>query len=636
LKTDDYYRIKKWSNGYFQKSENGELLVSPFKDKPGQSVSLHDIVEEIKDNGIQLPVVLRFQDILHSQIKELNEAFIKVIKSAEYNGRYTGVYPIKVNQLREVVEEISYAGEKYDFGLEAGSKAELISVLSMDTTKDSLIILNGFKDEDFLKLALVGRTLEKNFIVVIEKFNELRSLIKLAKEMEVEPLIGFRARISTKGSGRWAESGGEGAKFGLTTSEIIKGIELLKENNMLSTLRLLHFHVGSQITNIQTVKDAVTEASRIYCGMKKLDAPMGYLDVGGGLGVDYDGSRSLNESSVNYDLDIYASNIIWEVKEVCDIEGVEHPNIVTETGRALTAHHSCIISEVFDSIDVFDPNYEVPLKKKPHTLVKNMLDSLNSLREENTRENFSDALSTKQRSTEAFMLGVLGLEEKSVLETLFWQLCRKIHNEGFAKLLTFEDKEWLETNLASQYLCNFSIFQSLPDTWGVGQLIPIVPLSRLNEDPTVDTTLCDITCDSDGKIKQFICEEDFNKTLKLHKFKENESYYVGFFLTGAYQDVMGDIHNLYGRLNELHIFLDEEDQSGFYIEEIIKGATCESVLRSMQYLPEQMASHVKRKLDRLVIDKKLPARKAVKLTDFYEECLASYTYLSTKKDNKTN
>ena len=629
-KIEDLYHIKRWGEGYFTVTSNGNLGVNPAREENQPCIDIQNVIKEITQKNIQIPVVIRFHDILRSQVKHLNESFQKKVSEAKYQGKYIGVYPIKVNQMREVVEEVLDAGEEYSFGLEAGSKPELLSVLALNDNNSSLIILNGYKDKDYLRLALLGRKLEKNTIVVIEKYSELTDLIEISKEMNIKPLIGFRTKITVRGSGKWSESGGEKAKFGLSISEVLNGFELLKKEEMLDCLQLLHFHVGSQITNIRTVKDSISEGARVYCELYKMGAHLKYIDVGGGLGVDYDGSQSTGDSSRNYDVEIYASDIIYSIMQICDLEKIPHPDIVSESGRAITAHHSCVVVEVIDKIDSTQVAYPgaFEIQEDEHILVKNIRSIFEFINEENVQESFNDALAIKNDTENAFKLGVISIREKATIETIFWKICK--HLKEKIKTMDFvpEDFENFSDRLSSQYLCNFSVFQSLPDIWAIDQLLPIVPLSKLNELPEENCTLVDITCDSDGKIDNFINLGDTKKTLQLHNFTKDENYYIGFFLTGAYQDVMGDMHNLFGRVNEVHVFLDEESEDNFYIEEVIPGSSARYVLSQMQYNPDHLAYTIKKAIDRRVAQKGISPREGVKLIDFYEDCLNGYTYLS--------
>jgi len=625
--TDEIYHISRWGDGYFDINDQGHLCVLPNREKSGPRIDIYEVIEEMKSQNIPLPIVIRFHDILRSQVKVINETFRDVIKEAGYNGQYNGVYPIKVNQMREVVEEIVDAGSSYNYGLEAGSKPELLSVLAYNENPDALTVLNGYKDEEYLRLALLGNKIGKKVIVVIEKFSELHKILKLSREMNVEPMIGLRAKMSVKGSGKWSDSGGEKAKFGLTISEILIALQIIKDEGFINSLKLFHFHIGSQVTDIRTIKEVIREGGRIYTKLRKLGANIEYFDVGGGLGVDYDGSQSTNDSSVNYKLSDYASDIVYILKEICDEEDVPHPNIVSESGRAITARHSCVITNVIDKIETSFTDFPTDKIKGEHSLVKNMRELLESLTEKNAQEIYNDALDTKNECLNAFRLGILKLEERAKIETFFWKITKKI--SGMIKDLEFipDNLYDLDQSIAPQYLCNFSIFQSAPDLWAIGQLLPIVPITKLHQEPKVLGTLVDITCDSDGKINKFIDINETKNLLPLHDFDSSDEYYIGLFMTGAYQDVMGDLHNLFGRLNEVHVFCDDEDPTDFYIEEVIKGSSSQTVLRAMQYNPEAMAYSMKKIIDKQISGGKISPREGVKLTDFYEECLKSYTYL---------
>lgn len=621
------YHISRWGDGYFTINDKGNLAVLPSRRADGPTIDIAEVIEEMKKEKIGFPAVIRFHDILRAQVKNLNRTFREVIEESNYEGRFMGVYPIKVNQMREVVEEIVDAGAPYHFGLEAGSKPELLSVLALNSNKQSLTILNGYKDRDYLKLALLGLKMGRNVIVVVEKFSELTALLELSQEMKIRPVIGLRCKMSVKGRGKWAESGGDRAKFGLTISELIQAVQFLKERDLLDCLKLFHFHIGSQITDIRTIKDAISEGARIYAKLIKMGADVRYMDVGGGLGIDYDGSRSTNESSMNYSLNDYCEDIVYGLKQVCDIEEVPHPNIITESGRFITAHHSCVISKVVDKIETSYTNFDTKKLTDEHHLVGNMRDLLKEVKPEYLQTIVNEADQLKEDGINAFRLGVISLEERAKIETLYWQ----VHKEAVKQLkkLEFlpEDLAHLEDYLAPQYLCNFSIFQSAADSWAIDQLLPVAPISRLNEQPENLCSIADITCDSDGKIDRFIDIDETRKTLPLHNIKEGEDYYVGMFLTGAYQDVMGDMHNMFGRVNEVHVFCDDDDPSDFYIEEYVKGNSAQYVLGTMQYNPEYMAHVIKKNIDKQVQRGKLSPREGVKLVDFYEDCLNSYTYL---------
>jgi len=622
------YNVKNWGEGYFDISAAGELTVCV--NQNGNPIAISNVVKEMQSQGVQLPAVIRFHDILRSQVKKLNKTFRDVIDEASYRGRFCGVYPIKVNQMREVVEEIIDAGEAYDYGLEAGSKPELLAVLAYNHNPNSLTILNGYKDEDYLSLALLGRQLGRKVVIVIEKFSELPKLLKLSKKYDVKPLIGLRGKMSIKGRGRWSKSTGDRAKFGLSISEMIKAVELMEKEGLKDCIKLFHFHIGSQISDIRTLKAAINEGGRIYTQLHKLGCGLEYFDAGGGLGIDYDGTRSDSDSSVNYHLSEYVADIVYGLKQVCDLENVPHPNIVTESGRAITAHHSLVVTNVVDKISVTQTDFDTMVTTGEHHLVANMREMHDwKMNEDNFQEIFNEATQLKEQGLNAFNLGVVTITERAKIETLFWKIIEKLFI--FQRGLDYipEPLQDLENALAPQYLCNFSVFQSAADHWAIDQLLPVIPLSRLNERPTEICSIADITCDSDGIIGKFINREGISPTMAAHKLNPKEQYLVGLFLTGAYQDVMGDMHNLFGRLNEVHVYADADDPEGFYIEEIIKGNTSSTVLSTMQYNPEYMAQKMKKEVSKIVSQGKMPPRLGVKWVDFYEDCLTDYTYLKS-------
>ena len=622
------YGVSQWGGGYFQVGENGNVHVTPVPDDPSIRIDFKAVIEEIRQEGVQFPVVVRFHDILRSQVSSLNNAFRNIIKEADYNGVYQGVYPVKVNQMREVVEEIVEAGKPFNYGLEAGSKAELLTVLAMNTNEDSLTILNGYKDDEFMRLALLGRKLGRKVVVVVEKYSELLLLVKISKELKIDPIIGVRAKMTVKGRGKWESSGGERAKFGLTITEIIKTARYLEEQGMAHCLKLLHFHIGSQLTDIRAVKEAMTEGARIYADLHKMGFPLDYVDVGGGLGIDYDGSNSTNESSRNYSMQEYVADVVYGMKEMCDLEGVPHPNLVSESGRAITAHHSCVITEIVGEIKSNSAQIDTSEKEGEHFFLKNMRELSETFDSQtNMHEVYNDASQYKEQALDAFKLRVITLEELAKIETLYWDIMGRLQLWYRKEEYVPEELQELDYGLSSQYLCNFSVFQSAADTWAIDQLLPVVPLTRMNEKPSVNCSLVDITCDSDGKIDQFTIGREITGVLPMHPLRKDEPYYVGLFLTGAYQDVMGDMHNLFGRLNEVHIFSYDDDPEDFYIEEVVKGSSVEDVLNIMQYNPRAMASDVKRLIDRHVSSGNINPREGVRWTDFYENCLSGYTYL---------
>lgn len=624
------YGVKRWGAGYFEIGDNGNLKITPDHKNPDVHIDFNAVIEEIKQEGIQFPVVIRFHDILRSQVAILNETFRRTIEEAEYQSAYMGVYPVKVNQMREVVEEIVDAGAPYNYGLEAGSKAELLTVMAYNTNEQSLTILNGYKDEEVMRLALLSCKLGRKVIVVVEKYSELLLLVKTAKALDVEPLIGVRSKMTVKGRGKWESSGGDRAKFGLTIAEIINAARYLESQDMSHCLKLLHFHIGSQLTDIRAVKEAISEGARIYAELHRMGFPLEYVDVGGGLGIDYDGSKSTNDSSRNYSIDEYVADVVYGMKEVCDLEGVAHPTLVSESGRAITAHHSCVVTQILGEIKSHGAGTDTSPVEGEHILVSNIRELAQSLDGEvNLQEVFNDASQWKEQGLNAFKLRVVSLEELAKIETLYWQIMVELQLRLRSVEFIPEELQELDYNLSSQYLCNFSVFQSAADTWAIDQVLPVIPLTRMNERPTVNCSLVDITCDSDGKIDQFVCSNGITDVIPMHKLKPGEDYHMGMFLTGAYQDVMGDMHNLFGRLNEVHIFSYDDDPEDFYIEEVVAGSSVENVLSIMQYNPSAMALSVKRLIDSHIANGSMKPREGVKWTDFYENCLKGYTYLKT-------
>ncbi len=626
---DETYQISRWGEGYFSVNEKGDLCVNPTQTKNGPVINMMEILEEMKNKNISFPAVIRFHDILRSQVAILNKTFRGIIEEAKFTGSYYGVYPIKVNQMREVVEEIVDAGAPFNYGLEAGSKPELIAALAMNSNQNSLTVVNGYKDLDLLRLALLGNQLGRKTIVVIEKYSELLDIMKLSQEIGVEPMIGLRAKIATKSSGKWASSGGDYAKFGLTITEILQAVKYMKSIDKAHCLKLFHFHIGSQIPDIKTIKDSISEGARIYAKLYKEGARLEYFDVGGGVGVNYDGTRSNSPSSINYTTRDYVADVVYILKQVCDLEDVPHPNIVSESGRAITAHHSCVVTNVFGALEIGAgpaDNFNTDKAISENILVSNMRELSTELGEKNYQDVYNDATKLKEESVSAFKFGILSLDERAKLETLYWRICKKIVQYAALDEYAPDEILMLKNQMASQYMCNFSIFQSAPDTWAIGQILPVLPIHKLNEKPTELCTLVDITCDSDGKLDTFLSADGPTNTVPMHKLN-GDDYYIGLFMTGAYQDIMGDNHNCFGRLNEVHIFCDDDDPTDFYIEEVILGNKASQVLSTLQYNPETMAQTVKSAVDTQVKRGKIRPREGVDLNDFYESCLKSYTYL---------
>jgi arginine decarboxylase len=621
--TDELYGIRSWGSRYFDVNQQGQLTVTA---SDMAEVALEQIIQDLTSQGHALPFTLRFPQILEDRITRLNEAFMRAIEEANYQSHYQGVYPIKVNQRRVVVETIAEFGARYRTGLEAGSKAELALCLVQDTHPEALLCCNGFKDDDFIRLALWGRKLGKNTVITLEKYTELDRVLRVSKEMGIKPVIGFRFKLHARGSGQWESSGGDDAKFGLTASEMIHAAIRLQEMGMADALQLIHCHVGSQITDIRRIKVAVREAAQAYVELRELGIPVKYLDIGGGLAVDYDGSKTSFYASANYGIQEYANTVVYTIQESCREWQVDEPIIVSESGRALTAHHSVFVFPIIDAIGPTRDPLELPplpLDKETgqiHMLLKDMQDMLRDVSVKNYRETYNEAIGNKDTMHNLFDLGYLSLLERAHFEQMFNRLLLRI-----AKIITDldyvpEDFENLNKLLADKYIGNFSLFQSLPDHWAIKALFPIVPLHRLNEEPKRSTTLVDISCDSDGKINKFVDLRDVKSTLKLHELRPNEPYYLGIFLTGAYQDVLANTHNLFGRVNEAHIRLTKD---GYELERFVNGSKARRVIENMGYEAPELHSW----LEQDIREAKLSEKETEDMLALYDAELVGYTYL---------
>lgn len=628
----ELYGLNRWGQPYYDIDSDGYLCVKPAGDE--RSVRVADVVEEAASKKLHAPIVIRFQDLLRQRVERLHTAFQRSISEEGYPGRYQGVFPIKVNQLREVIEEIQDAGKPFDYGLECGSKPELLIALAMHENSEALLICNGYKDAEYIRLALYGLKIGKKVVIVAEQLSELKSIIALSQELDVKPLIGFRAKLYARGEGKWALSSGDNAKFGLTTTEMIEGARMLEEAELVDSLTLLHFHIGSQVPNIITLKNAVIEAARFYCQLSKLGFPMGYIDVGGGLGIDYDGSRSNWESSTNYNLEEYARDVVFNIKQICESSDVPCPHIVSESGRAITAPHSILVTEVVDRISKRDSALKVSREDIKDSVVQDLYDMANGRVRYGRLEKFHDALQKKEEAYSLFNHGYLDLHGRAQAESLFWQICAKLEKSTQKGGYTPEELVELRQMLADQYICNFSVFQSLLDHWALGQLFPVAPLVRHKERPSVNAILVDITCDSDGKVSKFIDLEDEKEYLPLHPLKKNESYYIGFFLIGAYQDIMGDNHNLFGRVNEAHVFLEDDEEDGFYIEDTISGNRVKDVLESVQFKSEMLSRLMKKQVDRAIKQDRVKPRQGVRFMEMYEQSMQKKTYMDLSEDTK--
>jgi arginine decarboxylase len=617
------YGIRNWGKGYFAINKLGHVIVQPNK-RTDQSIDLKELVDQLQERGIQLPILLRFTDILRHRVGEIQDAFRQAMTEYDYQGEYCCVYPIKVNQQRHVVEEILDFGRPFHFGLEAGSKPELLAVLALTNGGDTPIICNGFKDDEFIRMAMLARKMGKHIIPVVEKFSEMETIVRHASELNVRPVIGVRVKLAARGAGRWRSSAGYRSKFGLTLTEVLEAIEYLKVRDLADCLQLVHFHLGSQITNIRSIKNALTEAARVYCELHRIGAGVRYLDVGGGLGIDYDGSQTDFESSVNYTLQEYANDVVFRVKSICEESGVPHPIIVSESGRAVVAYHSLLVFDVLGVSD-FD-RYDVPPEIPPEApqQISDLFSIHHDLKKKNLLESYHDAIQAVDESLSMFNVGALSVELRALVERLFWAVCSKIRKIVRELEFTPEELQGLEVLLSDTYFCNFSIFQSMPDSWAIKQLFPIMPIHRLNEVPTRRAVLGDITCDSDGKIDQFIDLRDVRNTLQLHPYT-GEQYILGAFLLGAYQEILGDLHNLFGDTNAVHVSLDEDGEVN--IDEFVKGDTVREVLAYVQYAAEELTSRLRKDVERAVRGGKLSLAESKQLLRFYEQGLDGYTYL---------
>jgi arginine decarboxylase len=588
------YGVKEWGSGYFGINSKGHLEVYPTQDE-NLCVDVLEIVNHLKRKGIRTPLNLRFPQILQDRVEIINEAFKKAIRQYDYDGTYQGVFPVKTNQTKEVVEEIVRAGQKYRSGLEAGSKPELMIALSMDLHPEAVILCNGYKDEAFIRIALLARKAGRNVLITVEKMTELPLILKVAKELKVEPLLGLRAKLASMGAGKWEDSAGDQAKFGLTTREILEAVEVLEKRGMLESILELHFHIGSQITDIRKVKAAMKEATRIYAKLVKLGVPLKYLNVGGGLGVDYDGSRTTFASSMNYSVHEYAEDVVYTTKDICTQEQVPMPDLLSESGRAIVAYHEILVVDIIGLIDTTYTKYNVELTGKEPQVLKELAYTRDNISVKNFSEMYHDAITQRDEMLTLFNLGYLSLEDRSKGEILFYEVCRKLDRILKMKSLKYIPEEFqdLSKSLSDKLIGNFSIFQSLPDHWAIDQLFPAMPVHRLKEKPTLSATICDITCDSDGKVDKFIDLKDVRTEIPLHEPRKDEPYYVAFFLTGAYQDILGMRHNLFGRPNEAHIVVNDDED--FRIQHIVKADTVEDMLRTVHFDPDLLIGTPTRK-----------------------------------------
>ncbi len=620
------YGIENWSAGYFDVNPHGNIVVRPTPND-ARSCDLKELVDYLLEKrDMKLPILLRFPQILSSQLRELSNAYQSAIAEYGFTGQHYPVFPMKVNPRREVVEEFLREGTRCRVGLECGSKAELYAAIAQDQNPESLLLCNGFKDESFIRMALLSVQSGKRVVIVVEKMNELRMLIKLSQQFGIAPWIGLRAKLYSRGSGKWASSGGDSAKFGLTTSEILDCVRLVREAKLEHNIKLLHFHIGSQITDIKRVKNAMKEAARVYAKLRQIGCEIEYLDIGGGLGVDYDGSKTRFESSVNYSAQEFANDVVYTIKTICDEENIPNPHIVTESGRFMTAYHTVLITSIRDEIETFaDDVPEVTIDEDDPQVITEMKDLCDTINVKNYAEYYHDALEHKDELHTQFNLGLISLEDRAKGEVLFWEICaralRESEEDGFAD----EEFEQLKRILAQKYLCNFSLFRSAPDSWAIRQLFPIAPIHRLTERPTDYATLVDVTCDSDGKIDRFVDLKDVKQTLELHDWVDGTPYYIGIFLTGAYQEVMGNHHNLFGHPNEAQVAIESDGR--FHVTKIVPGSRIQDMLQFARYDKSQLADSYRRMVEQQAAKGNLTSEMAEKLAQEYAADSLNSTYL---------
>ncbi|MCU1334689.1 MAG: arginine decarboxylase [Bryobacterales bacterium] len=618
----ELYDVASWGKGYFSVGKNGNLLVHPEKD-PSRSIDLKELVDNLQLRGISLPILIRFGGILKHRLGEMHQAFQNAIAEHGYKSKYCCVYPIKVNQQRQVVEEVFEYGRPYEFGLEAGSKPELLAVLAI-ADNQTPIICNGFKDDEYIEMVMLAKKIGRNIIPVVEKYTELDLILKHSQRVGVRPVIGLRVKLASRGSGRWKSSGGYRSKFGLTVTEALRALEQLKAVHMEDCLELLHFHLGSQITNIRQIKGAVMEAARVFVELHRAGAGLRFMDVGGGLGIDYDGSQTDFESSVNYTLQEYANDVVYHIQSICDESEVPHPIIVSESGRAIAAYHSALVFNVLGVTGFSDSDSLPEIPDDVEQPLIDLKETLRGLSNKNLLESFHDAQQALDSALNLFSLGYLPLQQRSWAESIYWLICRRI--QKLAKELDYfpEELEGLDGLLSDTYFCNFSLFQSMPDSWAVKQLFPIMPIHRLEEEPRRPGILGDISCDSDGKVDQFIDRRDVKKTLLLHPFN-SEPYILGAFLVGAYQEILGDLHNLFGDTNAVHVQLDQD--GSVVLEAVIQGDTVREVLDYVQFQSKTLVEQFRRAVEAAVRDGKISYEESGTLLRFYEDGLNGYTYL---------
>ena len=619
----ELYNMGGWGTSYFGINDKGDVYVTPCKDNT--QIDIRDIMDELALRDITPPVLLRFPDILDNRIEKTSSCFEKAAKEYDYKGESFIIYPIKVNQMQPVVEEIISHGRKFNLGLEAGSKPELHAVIAVQCQSDSLIICNGYKDQSYIELALLAQKMGKRIFIVVEKLNELDIIARIAKKLGVRPNLGVRIKLASSGSGKWEESGGDASKFGLTSSELLAALEILESKGMKDCLKLIHFHIGSQITKIRRIQTALREASQFYIQMHKMGYDVEFVDCGGGLGVDYDGTRSSNsESSVNYSIQEYVNDCLYTFIEAANANGIKHPNLITEGGRSLSAHHSVLVIDVLETASLPEMNEEYEPTPESHKLVKDLYEIWDNLNPRTMMEDWHDAEQIREEALDLFSHGMVDLQTRAEIERMYWSVCREVNSMAKSMKHLPEELKGLDKLLADKYFCNFSLFQSLPDSWAIDQLFPIVPLQRLDERPTRSATIPDITCDSDGKIANFVTNRHLSHILPVHTIKKNDPYYLGVFLVGAYQEILGDMHNLFGDTNAVHISVKD---GKYNIDQIFDGETVEEVLSYVQYNPKKLVRQLEIWVTKSVKAGKISLEEGKEFLSNYRSGLYGYTYL---------
>ena len=619
----ELYNINGWGTSYFGINENGDVYVTPCKDNT--EVDLRDVMDELALRDVTAPVLLRFPDILDNRIEKTFSCFQKAKREYDYKAENFIIYPIKVNQMQPVVEEIISHGQKFNLGLEAGSKPELHAVIAVQCKSDSLIICNGYKDESYIELAMLAQKMGKRIFIVVEKLNELDIIARAAKKLNVKPNLGIRIKLASSGSGKWAESGGDASKFGLTSSELLEALDKLDAMGMHDCLRLIHFHIGSQITKIRRIQTALREAAQFYVNLHKMGFNIDFVDCGGGLGVDYDGTRSSSsESSVNYSIQEYVNDCVYMFVDAANKNDIQHPNIITESGRSLAAHHSVLVIDVLEAASLPEMNEDFEPKESDHQLVKDLYDIWDNLDSRSMLEDWHDAEQIREEALELFSHGIVDLKTRAEIEAMYWSVCHEINMLTKTMKHIPEELRNLDKLLADKYFCNFSLFQSLPDSWAIDQLFPIMPIQRLTERPTRNATLQDITCDSDGKIAHFVTDGHVGHVLPLHPLKKNEPYYLGVFLIGAYQEILGDMHNLFGDTNAAHVSVKD---GKYHIDQIFDGETVEEVLDYVQYNPKKLVRQLEQWVTKSVKQGKISLEEGKEFLNNYRSGLYGYTYL---------